>query len=266
MINFLKKYKKYIIFIFASILVAVFSFSFYIGYQSKKPIEMPKFYLSNGSQKIVFQTMVHVGTEDFYKKVIDDVKYYKDLNYKYLYEMVHIEKKEDGDEIKALLGIDPEQQLALSKILDVKHQTDYIYHIDKKVDINADITAKELSNLILKSHLESENKIDDEIKTSGYFDELKDISDNKKYIVKNLFRVVMHFVINNPDMIEDSSALFSNIVIDKRNEILFNYVKENSDKNLIINYGYLHFSGFFELLKKEDPNWKIEKTEFYIAL
>lgn len=266
MINFFKKYKKHIFGFLTLILLIVFSLGFYVGYQAKKPIKMPKYYLSNNSQKIVFQTMIHVGTEDFYKKVIDDVKYYKDLNYKYLYEMVHIEKKEDGDELKALLSIDPEKQLILSKILDVKHQTDYIYHIDKSVDINADVTAKELSNLILKHHLEVNKTDDDETKTSGYFDDLKDISDNKKYIVKNIFRVLINVLMDNPEMMKDSSALFSNVVVDKRNEILFDYVKKNSDKNLIINYGYLHFMGFFELLKKEDPNWKIEKTEYYIAL
>ena len=70
---------------------------------------------------------------------------------------------------------------------------------------------------------------------------------------------------NFPSIVKSKSPIFDDIILDSRNKKLLSYIVADKKSNFIINYGYMHFDGFFEELKKVDPKWKIVSEDYLIA-
>lgn len=234
---------------------------------SSTPIKMPKYTLSNGKQDIVFQTMIHIAKPQFYNRTINEVRKYKIRDYKYLYELVKFTKDEHLEKFKKYSSVDPSFQILISDALGLVHQKDYLEHIEER-DINADIDSTELLMLIESDDkfkysptLSNESIADFKLKLLSLGTE----SPFNQNIFERTMKFTFHLIMNFPSIVKSKSPIFDDIILNSRNKKLLSYILDDNESNFIINYGYMHFDGFFEELKKIDPNWKIVDEDYLIA-
>lgn len=66
------------------------------------------------------------------------------------------------------------------------------------------------------------------------------------------------------DLFNDSSTKkMMSVILHRRNEPIVEYIQKNSQKNIAIVYGALHFDGILSRLRQYDPSWKITSLEVF---
>ena len=63
-------------------------------------------------------------------------------------------------------------------------------------------------------------------------------------------------------LLESSSDFLQDIILDLRNEHVAQEILTNTDKNIYLIYGALHYQGIFELLQESDSNWQVIDTSY----
>jgi hypothetical protein len=267
MIKFLKKHKTKIFKTMLSILFCYGLLVLIFICISSSPIKMPKYTLSNGKQEIVFQTMIHIAKPQFYNRTIRDVRKQKLRDYRYLYELVKFTEEGHLERFKEYSSVDPSFQLLISDALGLTHQKDFLEHLEEE-DTNADIDSTELLRLIESDDkfkfspvLNSESIKEFKLKLLSLSTE----TDFNKNIFERTMKFSFHLIMNFPSIVKSKSPIFDDIILDSRNKKLLSYIVADKKSNFIINYGYMHFDGFFEELKKVDPKWKIVSEDYLIA-
>lgn len=230
------------------------------------PVTVNKYVLSNGTKTVVFQEMRHIGTGDFYKRIDDDIKYYRNQGYVFGYEGIFFI---GGREMYVDEKIDYTQSyMEQPTLLGGLH----------KDDVNLDLNWLDISNTI-----ENKMKIanDQNIKTSGYVQQtLNDIPMIKneqemnkdginliEYTANNLMRIryfenlANNYHVDVQTIVYPDHPIEKSVIIDDRNKIVADFIEKEQRDKILINYGAEHFDGIFKLLKTYDDNWKIVRFE-----
>lgn len=231
-----------------------------------KPITVNKYVLTNGTKTVVFQEMRHIGTGNFYKRVDDDIKYYRNQGYVFGYEGIFFI---GGREMYVDEKIDYTQPyMEQPTVLGGLHND----------DVNLDLNWLAISNSIEKKMKVVNNQNQN---TVGYVSQtLNDIPMIKNeqkmskrginlvdYTANNLMRIRYFENLSNNYNFDIHRILFSehpiekSVIIDDRNKIVADFIKEERRDRILINYGAEHFDGIFKLLKTYDDNWKIVRFE-----
>lgn len=90
---------------------------------------------------------------------------------------------------------------------------------------------------------------------------ISNLSREEQNFIRYVFRSFLNWSIVSMTDVEhltlaDNVQLFD-IILRKRNEKIIDYIRNNPQKNIVVVYGALHFSGILEALKLHDKNWKI---------
>ncbi|ATU05452.1 hypothetical protein BKN14_03290 [Candidatus Gracilibacteria bacterium HOT-871] len=258
--------------IFSICIAIVGGFSYY--YNEISPAYMPQYTLTNGDKTVVFQSMAHIGGKGFYNYVAEDLKKHKDEGYLHFFEGVRPGTKENMEEFNKALGMNFDKDIYtnMSKLYGVTFQ-DYNAIIGSQIinptsDVNIDISVDDIMNEYkkLKTPATTEGDILD------YGETMKNLVDRLNQRELNLVtyinRAVLNLLLGNRDIMMKMGKIGNDeiwqVIIGKRNEVVANaIINGKTVKKYYVTYGLLHFDGIFELLKKNDPNWKITKTTYH---
>lgn len=293
LINKLKYITKYFfnIFVSALIILSVFiiiSIPSFINNGAFSKSYETKYIMTDGHKIIVFQGMNHIGLTSFYKEVGEEMTSYRNDGYQIFLEgLKHngikpLKKSDSAYTAKSnFYNLMAEEYRKKNKKYFNDKYTQQMYILNQYYaydDEYADMTEQEYDNIIenqtviheantaidahynkkveaLKSvtdHTESYNKI---IQDDKLYIISKNI--NNTYFMKKIMNGLVSVEYWYDSTFTEDKNLFYDIVMVKRNKIIADYLLKSESKKIYINYGSAHFDGVFNLLKEENPNWKI---------
>lgn len=234
-------------------------------YYNSFPGKISDITLVNGKQNIVFLSMSHIATPDFYREKRSEIESYSQKGYTILVEWVSPGKDESHEKFNSALGMDFNHELypAFARIawLEVQSGSFLFENTQKPLLKNVDMSMDEIAGYIESqswSDLVSRESLD----MVGELQKISQFPHGEQIFIKYIVRAFLNWsIVNMTDIAEitneNNRALFD-IILTKRNEKIVNYIQEHPEENIVIVYGALHFSGVFESLKKMDKNWTLQ--------
>lgn len=229
-------------------------------YLAFKPIEMHRYTLTNGDRVIVFQEMIHLAEPSFYDQVLKDEAYYKRHGYRFVYERVRGTPQQEAALIK-LLGLPSGylQKMAPALGLDTQSSPRYWGMIGPH-DVNADLTADQVLNLAQAAGIKPESvpPSEDRLLAGG------PPHGARRFFLHALVRLMLNArdILPKPPQME----AMMHIILQTRNQRLFQVVQSLPDRKILIHYGMLHFAGWWAMQQHADPRWHIIRDVAYRAL
>ena len=247
-----------------------------------RPTLVPQATLTNGKKTVVFQGMMHIGSENFYKSVIYDVEKALSEGYVVYYESVQTETPESKEffaKLSAALtgGADLSANYELlAQVCGLKFQSDYfvLLEADKKVNpqrhVIADVDAIELKHeyehlmrtdaAFARAHandfkLQPQAVPIDAALMQNAINWIGSESESRKSLVGVICRGYMTILLTAET--EKQPGPFAPLILDFRNRALAKRIVEDPRDKIFITYGSHHLSGVLDLLMKQDPAWKI---------
>lgn len=240
------------------------------------PAQLPSHTLSNWKQTIVFQTMSHIWSKEFYYSVINNIQKNKLLGAVLYYEWVGPWNQKNTDNFNTALWIklSPETYDNFSKLYGVESQDNSKFlGIVNNLDYNIDLNLDEVMNLYDKktnswSQKKSwilENKQVQDI-NEDVISKLSDLWDKELFVLRYINQWILNFMIKHEwlrNIIISKIAnqdIFS-VILDDRNKHLTQEILTRGDDKIIILYGLMHFEWVLELLQSQDSSWEIISTQ-----
>jgi len=241
------------------------------------PYTLKTYTLSNGDKEVVFQSMMHLAKEDFYKEVKTEIKEYKNDNYTILIEWVTLKDKKNLEKFQNLMwfnfGSNTYKQLANWMWLKEQDTMDLIgwkenldnvkvknadVSIDDLVSVYEKTTGKQLETYEQKQPVKVDMKplldLTDKALTLFWKEALKTV--RVAWLNLSRFDTLQSFI--SSKVMKDGAM---ETILEFRNDNIVKVIGSETNKKLYLNYGALHFKGVFERLQKEDSSWKIIKVE-----
>lgn len=242
------------------------------------PAKLPLITLSNWIQTIQFQTMSHIASKRFYRKVQNSLTIAKQDWYVLYYEWVRPGNKENTAAFNAALGIDfnPELYKNLSKLYGVTAQdnNDFLWRINN-YDFNIDISIDDIMALY---NVGSKVGISDTSRTNDVYDinsqiirQLSTLKPRELTLLRFINQSFLNFIMKNETFRNTiiskvwNTDLFS-VILDDRNTHIVQEISRRNDEKVFLMYWLMHFNGIFTLLKEIDSNWEIIDTKNYQVL
>lgn len=247
-----------------------------IGYYNYiSPAKMPRYTLTNGEKIIEFQAMSHIASESFYQSVKNNIIDAKKQGFILYFEWVWPGTEESHDAFNAQMGIEftPELYSQMSTLYGVTSQDNNLFlgHGETQ-DVNADITMDEVMRLYEEKFWTWNTDTSDSETSSEILDVGQDLTrvlsglnSRELSLLRSINQMILNIIMKHENLRENiltlsgTNDIFS-VILDDRNEYLAQEVLSSADAKIYIIYGLMHFDGFFEILKKQDPNWKIVET------
>jgi len=240
------------------------------------PAMMPQYTLTNGNQTIVFQTMSHIGSQQFYNTVQREIRSYKQQGYVLYFEWVGAGSEKNSQDFNTALWINFDAELYdnFSKLYGVVAQNNEDFlNIENNLDYNIDINIDEIMDIYrqttalrsdeTKSSFMQSSEVQDV--NSLILEQLAWLSKSQLKVIRYINQSLLNFMIKQEklrNMIVEKVAnqdLFS-VILDQRNAHVVSEIQARWDAKIFIIYGLMHFQWVFELLKTQDPNWEIIST------
>jgi len=253
-----------------------------------RPAVVPQATLTNGKKTVVFQGMMHIGSENFYKSVIYDLEKALSEGYVIYYESVltaRPESKEFFSKLTTALtgggGNLAANYKAMAKTCGLKFQSDYfgLLEADKKVNperhIIADVDAIDLKHeyeRMMRSDGEfarahandfkskSQAKPVDAALMQNVVNWLNSESKSRTSLVGVVCRGSMTLALTANE--EKEPGPFEPVILDFRNRALVKRIVEDAHDKIFITYGSRHLPGALDLLVKQDPAWNVASLKW----
>jgi hypothetical protein len=243
-----------------------------------KPLIAPQATLSNGNKTIVFQGMMHIGSEGFYKSVVYDLERSLADSYVIYYEGVMPSTPEGNAWFSKTLGGGGDLNTnykALAGTCGLHFQLDYfdmlrgdmVAHPERH--ITADVTTAQMQQEY--EHLLATDPAfaadaqktaaipegtDDKI--TSFINWQKKGTEGQKRLAGVVCRGVATIMLGGTS----KRSQMDKVLLDFRNrELVKRILNERSDK-IYITYGAEHLPGVVALLQKADPKWAIKTLKW----
>lgn len=241
------------------------------------PPLLPRAVLTNGDKTLVFQGMMHIGTERFYKQVVYDLEQALADGYVLYYEGVQPNPKGDKWFSDTLAGGGDlsANYTALSKLCGLKFQSDYfkLLEADKREhperhvigDVDSWQMQQEYERL-KRVDPEFAAKIDAEIAAknadtgtgpmSNPVSALNQLTDGQLKLMGYFCRDQASNVIRK----EGEPTQLKKVILNFRNRELVNQIVSDPNDKIYVTYGAEHLRGIIPLLQKADPRWRVQSV------
>lgn len=238
-------------------------FSYY--HNEVAPANMPEYTLSNGEKTIVFQTMSHIGSPEFYQQIQENIRSVKEENFVYFYEWVKPGTPENTQAFHQAIGIEFDAELYknFSQLYGVVAQDNRIFlWLINNNDYNIDLSLDQIMERYREiSSEETYSAVPVDI-NSEILSTLSQLRENQLRVLRYINRGILNFMIKSENIQQLLTDTFSNpelfwVILDDRNRVLADAIILSEEDNIYVTYGLLHFKGVLELLQKNDPNWSI---------
>lgn len=272
-----KKYKEYFykfIYRFSIFIIILLGVLWYIVYHNNylHPADMPLYTISNWEKIVKFQAMSHIGSQSFYNEVRNEIKKSKSEDFVLFYEWVKPGTEESMQEFNQAIWIqfDENTYHNFSKLYWLVAQDNEIflnivnnldYNIDLDIDTIMDIYEVHPDRVSQAENSEVLNLSDD------IMDKLADLWDKELKILIEINRAMLNIIIKNEEIQQaildqaGNQTLFD-VILDDRNKLLANEIINSKFKKIHITYWLMHFAWVLEILREDDPNWKIVDTTY----
>lgn len=249
-----------------------------------RPATVPQVALSNGSKRVVFQGMQHIGSEHFYQAVIYDVEKALSEGYVSYYEGVQTPTPESKAFFEKLShelvgGSDLSGTYkSIGDVCGMKFQLDYfgLLEADKaehpKRHLVADVDALELKAeyerlvredpAFAKAHandFQPKPAADDNAFMLKAVEWLKTGSPSQKALGGVACRGL--FSLNQPDANAKPGPM-QPVILDFRNRALAQRIMQAPEDKIFITYGSAHLPGLVAELRKLDPKWAVGSVKW----
>ncbi|MFT6340046.1 MAG: hypothetical protein ACJASW_001211 [Polaribacter sp.] len=270
---------------FSLLTIAVAFPIYYLIYKVEAdPPLLPNVVLTNGEKTVVFQGMVHVGMESFFKSVVYDLESAMQSGYRLYYEGIQSSPGEGDDwyNVNQAGGGDlAEHFKALADACGVTFQMDYFSLMEESARRNpgrhvvADVTTldmkQEYQRLIM-----NDPEFDERMRRRGKLptprppnlvDRLLDwhgqANDSQRELIGVLCRGFISIALDE-DNIRDRDL--DKVVLDFRNRKLVERLLADPANKIYITYGAAHLPGVVTLLREQDPDWQILSVKWVRGL
>ena len=249
-----------------------------------RPATVPQVSLTNGSKRVVFQGMQHIGSERFYQAVIYDVEKALSEGYVSYYEGVQTPTPESKAFFEKLShelvgGSDLSGTYkSIGEVCGMKFQLDYfgLLEADKaehpKRHLVADVDALELKAeyerlmredpAFAKTHasdFQPRPATNDNAFMLKVVEWLKRGSASQKALggvtCRGLFTLNQATASTTPGRMEP-------VILDFRNRALAQRIMQSPDDKIFITYGAAHLPGLVAELRKLDPKWAVGSVKW----
>lgn len=192
---------------------------------------------SSNKKSVHFIDMIHLGQQEFYDNVAQEVKRYKENGYVLFYEWIDYEMADTLTlrKTKKIVGMIPSKKgysLMIEKIEVegvVFQENEQFMNQINSLDFNVDITAQELIQEYEKRHGEI-------------------LLSNEDLLVP----LYGDFSFNNNKSVMD-------IILNHRNKVVAENIQHSKYDKIIVMYGADHQKGILQELQKIDSSWKKEE-------
>lgn len=255
------------------LILLVWSFTYYQN--NINPAQMPIYKISNGKKEVVFQSMSHIWSQNFYNSVINSIKKLKTKGYVLFFEWVKPWSEKSNADFNKALWVDFNEDIYknFSKLYWVIHQDNsqfiwLVNNLDFNVDLDLD-KIMEIYNKKTKKSKDTWNKLPNEVIdiNSEIIKTLAQLNNNQLAILRYINQSILNFIIKN-DAFRDTilenfwnNNLFD-VILDDRNKHLVNEINNSKYDKIVITYWLMHFTWVLELLKENDKNWEIETIDY----
>lgn len=245
------------------------------------PLAVPKVTLSDGTREVVFQGMVHVGSEQFYRSVSYDLIRAKDSGYVLFFEGVQPGTPEADAWLDAATQSGGDLNAQYGKIGDacgLSFQGDFLSFLqrDEAMDpehlVTADVSVTEMYEEWERQVAADPSLADalpkDGSAGGGGFDVSRvlelaaGLSGSQKDLLAAACRGVFSVILGGAE----SHDALNGVILDFRNRRLADRITALPQADIYITYGSGHFPGLFQELQGRNPNWKIVGTNWTTAI
>jgi len=261
----------------------VYYFSFEVN---ARPSALPQVTLGNGSKTVVYQGMVHVGSETFYKSVVYDLEKALAEGYTLFYEGVQPSPGEGDQWFSEYLaggGDLSENYKMLGSVCELQFQLDYfsLLAADMKAHPGRHVTA-DVTTLDMKREFDRLSKADPAFAArvqkkpaqagdtaaddSGPMDFLLDAAKGGTPEQRHILGILCRGTINAVMAKSDSDGPLEPVILDFRNRHLAQAITSHPAQKIYITYGAAHLPGVIELLQAQDPKWRVLSTKWMRAV
>ncbi|OJX52663.1 MAG: hypothetical protein BGO81_17335 [Devosia sp. 66-22] len=248
-------------------------------YAEFRPLTVPQATLSNGKKTVVFQGMMHIGSEPFYKSVVYDLEKALADGYVVYYEGVRGDPEGDKWFSDTLAGggdLSANYQL-IGGICGLKFQLDYFQllaadmkeHPERHVsaDVSTADMMREYERLMkedpvfaaaMRSKSAAEPSSDKSGGMAGLVGFLKGGSPEFQRLAGTMCRGYMSMVLQNKSAPDEMDK----VTLDFRNRALADRIIADTHQLIYATYGAEHLNGLLTDLKAKDPAWEIKSVSW----
>lgn len=238
------------------------------------PAKLPYYILSNGQQKVHFQTMSHIASSHFYRNVRDDIRDAKKGWYILYYEWVRPGSHENTQKFQEALWIkiQIDTYWKLSQLYGIIAQDNqYFLSIENNRDYNVDLSIDEIMEIYntKTTWLEPWNTSIASGDINSLVDQIvSDISPRELNFMRFVNQAFLNLIIKNEYIRNSIMRLSWNtdlfwVILDDRNIHLVSEIYKMPQENIFVIYWLMHFQWVFELLKAHDDSWEIIESWSY---
>lgn len=254
-------------------------------YSAVRPVALPRAVLTNGAKTVVFQGMVHIGSEGFYKSVVYDLEKALSEGYVIFEEGVRNDPAGDAWFSQTLAGGGDlsSNYKTLADGCGLVFQGDYVGLLgpDKAAHpehyVAADVTTADMMReydrlaaadpsfaAAVKESIAPAPQPDENAGGAGdaLFAMLNSLSPSQRAIMGLACRGWMSFVLNK----KSAPSPLDPVILDYRNRTLAELIEKAPQDKIYITYGANHLPGVLALLQDNDPAWKLESLTWARAI
>ncbi|MAC81794.1 MAG: hypothetical protein CML66_27495 [Rhodobacteraceae bacterium] len=241
------------------------------------PALLPRAILTDGDKTVVFQGMMHVGSERFYKQIVYDAEAALADGYVLYYEGVQPNPEGDAwfSENLAGGGDLATNYKMLGDLCGLQFQLDYfgLLDEDRKVRPESHVTA-DVDTLRMKEEFDRLMVNDPEF-AAGYRPEEQEEDGADAGIAagiaaldgmtagqKKLSGYVCRFMMSNAAKGGGEARQIDKVVLDFRNRELVQRILADPHDKIYITYGSNHLKGVLALLQDADAAWRVESVSW----
>lgn len=269
--------QKFLLSISSLWLTVVFLLGFFWYYQTiLHPLTLQQHTVSNWEKTLVFQEMIHIWSEQYYQKIVDEITQYKNKNYVYYFEWVRLGSEENSEKFNQALWIKFDENLYknLAITYGLVNQDNHIFlnivnDNDINVDQNIDEIIEKYETLKLEKNivdLESSEPIN---LNNDIITMLAQLEWRELELLQFINKSMLTLLTKNDAFISAIQDNFWNkelleIILEWRNKTVADTIINSEDTLIYATYWALHYKWVLKLLQENDSNWKvIESKNFY---
>ena len=260
---------------------------YYLAFQvDARPMVVPAVTLSNGDKTIVFQGMMHVGAESFYKSVVYDLEDALSQGYRLYYEGVQSGTKESDKWFSDNLaggGDLSGNYRTMATACGMKFQTDYFsplardFSVHPERHVMADVTTLQMQQEYERL-MKTDPGFDREVKEKARKDKEQAVQMNEfltgvvewqKKSTKDqqyLAGVICRGFFNVLLSATPQPGVLDPVVLDLRNRELVKRLLADDSKKIYVTYGSHHLEGVLPMLKQKDARWQVKSVKWIRAM
>lgn len=265
-----------------SILVAA-PIYYLMVYAAVRPMTVPQATLSNGQKVVVYQGMIHIGSEDFYKSVVYDLEAALGDGYVLFYEGVQPGTPEANAWFNKLLGGGGDLSAnykALGDACQLRFQLGYFNLLTKDALVHpdrhviADVTNTQLmreyqrlraTDPAFGKAMDKElaavkprsNESGASADIAGIVNWINSMSEGQRTLAGVVCRGYMALSLGG-----EKTSEMDKLILEYRNRFLAQKILSDPRNKIYITYGSAHLPGVIELLKQADPRWQVKSVKW----